>query len=231
MGPKKKLRRTAGRPIIAESEARRDAVLEVATRVFLERGFSGTSMTEIARQAGASKGTLYALYPNKTELFVGLFRRRLAKRITPSDRESMIVLDCPIEEALERMGMKLLSWVGSEEGRRWVRLVITESERFPELVKLVWESGPAMGNKVVTQYLRSASEAGLLHIEDPQLAAHQFMGMAMGMPFVRNSLGLPTLIEGEAATRAWLQGVISVFLHGYTGALGVRPLPSANASV
>ena len=159
MGPKKKLRRTAGRPIIAESEARRDAVLEVATRVFLERGFSGTSMTEIARQAGASKGTLYALYPNKTELFVGLFRRRLAKRITPSDRESMIALDCPIEEALERMGMKLLSWVGSEEGRRWVRLVITESERFPELVKLVWKSGAGNGqqgrNAILTLSLRS----------------------------------------------------------------------------
>ena len=82
MGPKKKLRRTAGRPAVSQSEAHREAILEVATRVFLERGFSGASMTEIARRAGASKGTLYALFPNKTELFVGLFRRRLAKRIS-----------------------------------------------------------------------------------------------------------------------------------------------------
>lgn len=225
MASKKKLRRTAGRPAAVESESHRDAILEIATRVFLERGFSGTSMAEIAERAGASKGTLYALYPNKTELFIGLFRRRLAKKITPSDRQAMIALDCPVEEALERIGMKLLGWVGSDEGRRWVRLVIMESERFPELVKLFWENGPAVGTKGLIQYFRSASEAGLLRIDDPQLAANHFMGMALGMPYVRNSLGMPTLIAGDAATKVWLQSVIAVFLLGYTGVL-THPPPS-----
>lgn len=62
----------------------------------------------------------------------------------------MIALDCPVEEALERIGTKLLSWVGSVESRRWIRLVISEPERFPELVKLIWETGPAVGTRNLT---------------------------------------------------------------------------------
>ncbi len=109
-----------------------------------------------------------------------------------------------------------------------MRLVITESERFPELVKLFWESGPAVGNKGLVQYFRLISEAGL-RVDDPQLAANVFMGMALGMPYVRNSLGMPTLIASDAATTAWLRSVIAVFLHGYTGVLGIRPPSKADS--
>ncbi|MBV8884138.1 MAG: helix-turn-helix transcriptional regulator [Chroococcidiopsidaceae cyanobacterium CP_BM_RX_35] len=53
-----------GRPRDDERELRNEAILEAATAVFLEQGFARASTDEIARRAGASKQTLYSLYPS-----------------------------------------------------------------------------------------------------------------------------------------------------------------------
>lgn len=208
-------RRGAGRPGTARSNAHKEAILEAATQVFLDKGYSAVRMAEIAERAGASKGTLYALYPNKMELFIGLFRRRLATKISPSDREQMVMLDRPIEESLELIGTKLLSWVGSEEARRWQRLIVIESERFPELVRLFWESGPAIAAKNVSVCLTAAAEAGLIQIGNVEDAANHFLGITLGVHFTRNSLGLPLLITGDNETRIWVRSAVAVYLDGY----------------
>lgn len=54
------------------TEAKRDAILEAAAEVFLEAGFEGASMSQIAARAGGSKRTLYGYFPSKEELFVAM---------------------------------------------------------------------------------------------------------------------------------------------------------------
>src|SRR4051794_7270311 len=56
-------------------EARREAVLEAAARVFAARGLYGTPTTEIAAAAGISHGYLFRLFPTKSALFRALARR------------------------------------------------------------------------------------------------------------------------------------------------------------
>jgi AcrR family transcriptional regulator len=56
-------------------ERRRPLILDVAFRLFLERGYKGTSMDAIARAAGVTKPVVYACFDSKAELFGALLDR------------------------------------------------------------------------------------------------------------------------------------------------------------
>lgn len=49
--------------------ARRGEILEAATKVFAEKGYDGTRMSDIAEQAGITKGTIYLYFTNKEDVF------------------------------------------------------------------------------------------------------------------------------------------------------------------
>ena len=52
-----------------EDSAKRHQIMDGARRVFMDLGFDGASMNEIARAAGVSKGTLYVYFTDKNRLF------------------------------------------------------------------------------------------------------------------------------------------------------------------
>jgi AcrR family transcriptional regulator len=56
-------------------ERRRPLILDAAFRLFLDRGYEGTSMEAIADAAGVTKPVVYACYPSKDELFQALLAR------------------------------------------------------------------------------------------------------------------------------------------------------------
>lgn len=60
-----------------EKERRRQQILVAAKRVFLEKGFSRTTIEDIANEAELSAGTLYLYFKNKEELFASLSLRIL----------------------------------------------------------------------------------------------------------------------------------------------------------
>lgn len=76
-------KRGPGRPRAEERDLRNEAILEAATEVFLEQGFARASTDEIASRAGASKQTLYSLYPSKAALFAALMKCRSEKLVDP----------------------------------------------------------------------------------------------------------------------------------------------------
>src|ERR1700735_5706438 len=76
-------RRAGGRPTREEAEARDVRLLDVATRLFMERGFDGTSIDAVAEAAGISKPTVYARYHDKRDLFAAVLRGRIRKWLAP----------------------------------------------------------------------------------------------------------------------------------------------------
>src|SRR5471030_3424689 len=60
---------SATAPDLSRSDAKRRAILDVASEVFLAQGYAATSMSEIAARLGGSKGTLYNYFRSKEELF------------------------------------------------------------------------------------------------------------------------------------------------------------------
>jgi AcrR family transcriptional regulator len=55
-----------------EREARRDAILAAAARVFLRKGYYEATLDEIAAEAEMAKGTIYNYYKDKQDLFISL---------------------------------------------------------------------------------------------------------------------------------------------------------------
>jgi AcrR family transcriptional regulator len=65
-----------------EREARRQDILEAALRLFSQKGYHQTSMSEIAKEAEFSIGTLYGFFKNKEELFFTMFKAELEEIAT-----------------------------------------------------------------------------------------------------------------------------------------------------
>src|SRR6202045_63212 len=78
------VRRGAGGRPTREEALRRDArLLDVATTLFMERGFDGTSIDAVAEAAGVSKPTVYARYRDKRDLFAAVLRERIRLWLAP----------------------------------------------------------------------------------------------------------------------------------------------------
>ncbi len=196
-----------GRPPVHEAAVRANKLLDVATDVFLEQGFKGASMSEIARRAGASKQTLYARYPSKSSLFAALMERKsstLFEAIGPLNQERSL------RETLVHFGSELLAMILAEDARSLHRLVIAECLEFPELGELFWEMGPGRCRAMLADYLRTQSTV-LYH--DPDQATDALLGLLVGSAALRVNLRLPTpIVKSQAQRTSWVHFAVDIFL-------------------
>jgi AcrR family transcriptional regulator len=57
------------------ANVRRGQILDAATAIFAEKGFSRATIRDVARQAGLADGTIYIYFPSKTALLIGILDR------------------------------------------------------------------------------------------------------------------------------------------------------------
>ncbi len=158
---------------IAEDSSKRRQIIDGARHVFMAQGFDAASMGEIARVAGVSKGTLYVYFKDKEELFeaiVGQQCRAQAEQIFNLDPQ-----DHDVEGVLTRLGVAYAQFVCRPGGASPIRAVISIAERMPELGRRFYETGPAFGIAQLKAYLSAQVAAGVLQVEDCEIAAAQFM--------------------------------------------------------
>lgn len=112
-------------------------ILEAAFSAFIENGYAGTRMDDIARRAGVSKGTLYVYFQTKADLF-----RAMAHSFTDPLMKGGIAFDpaenpCPVDllrQFLDR-GYELI--VGDPRAIEFFRLMIAEAGRVPEIATFI----------------------------------------------------------------------------------------------
>ena len=123
-----------GRPPRGLAGEVEERILDAAGHVFLERGFSGASVDEIAEVACAGKPTIYARFPNKQALFTAVVER-LVRRNTSLDDFSCA--GGSIEERLEALAAVILTTVLIPETIGLIRVAVAEARRFPVLASNV----------------------------------------------------------------------------------------------
>jgi len=163
---------------IAPHEVQKDRakcrqIMDGARTVFLEYGFDAASMGEIARQAGVSKGTLYVYFESKEELFEAIFEqesRVQAEQVFALDHD-----DRNVEQVLTRLGCDFVRFLCDPSRLSSHRTVLAIAERMPALGRRFYEAGPATGVARVRLYLEAQVAAGVLQIDDCELAAAQFL--------------------------------------------------------
>jgi len=65
---------------VEQTERNRALVLSAARRVFIERGYHGATLEQIAEEAGFSKGVVYSQFESKADLFLALLEKRIEER-------------------------------------------------------------------------------------------------------------------------------------------------------
>jgi len=140
-----------GRPpkeLAGEVEKR---ILDAARTVFLQHGFEGASIDEIAKVARSGKPTIYARFPDKRALFTAVMRDMVA-RIEQFSGDIPAVGS--IEERLVGAGLAVLRWVLDGDRVALMQLAIAEVRRFPDLASSVSRSARDLSSEVGARFLR-----------------------------------------------------------------------------
>jgi AcrR family transcriptional regulator len=124
-----------GRPpkkLAGEVSAR---ILAAARKLFLERGFEGTSIDEIAEVARSGKPTIYTRFRDKRALFTEVVTRDILSRIVEFKGEA--ATGAMIEERLTSAAVTLMHWGLDSDRIGLMRLAVAEARRFPDLASTV----------------------------------------------------------------------------------------------
>lgn len=110
-------------------------ILDAARNVFLERGFEGASIDEIAEVARSGKPTIYARFHDKRALFTEVVTQDILSRIT--EFKVAAPTGATIEERLTSAAITLVHWGFDSDRIGLMRLAIAEARRFPDLASTV----------------------------------------------------------------------------------------------
>ncbi|MDU8929380.1 TetR/AcrR family transcriptional regulator [Alisedimentitalea sp. MJ-SS2] len=199
-------------PPIKRTGRKFDQVLEGARKVFMADGFEGASVDDIARQAGVSKATLYAYFPDKARLFSEVARRD-CDRIADAALQS-IDMSAPVADVLSAVATQILTFLLTEPAQSMFRICISERGRFPEIAHAYYEAGPEMGRKQLEEGFRDAVARGELRIEDYTLAAEQFSDLAKSRLWLRAVFGVQTKFSHQEIAHV-VDEAVKTFLARY----------------
>ncbi len=192
--------------------AKRQQIMEGARRIFLSDGFDGASIGDIVRAAGVSKGTVYAYFPSKEKLFEALViedRRKQAEVLFTLDENSR-----DVARVLRRLGQTFLDMLLQPDSLAFLRIVVGAAAKFPEIGKAYFDAGPCYGTNRLGAYLERMTAQGALSVDDPQLAARQFLDLCKTGLHLRMLLGDCDKPTEEEIGRN-LDGAVRVFLAAY----------------
>jgi AcrR family transcriptional regulator len=156
-------KRSAARGVVRSGRPPRDLageveerILDAAAKVFLERGFEGASVDEIADVARAGKPTIYARFSGKEALFTAVMARTV--REVTSSFESIVPRGATIEERLASIGVAILRKVLVVEMVGLIRAAVAEARRFPDVAASVSRMGRERWVEAVAQLLIELAE-------------------------------------------------------------------------
>lgn len=202
------------------TEQKRRAILKEAETLFLERRFDGVSMEEVAARAEVSKQTIYKQFESKAALFVAVVQVMTNQG---SDRVQAEMPDpeteAEVRGALMGHGERLLNIVLTPRLLQLRRLVISETDRFPELGKALYEGGPGRAIAGLAAALRRWADRGLLALDDPMIAATQFNWLVMGDP-VNRAMFFGSVHFSPKQQKRHLTQSVRIFLAAYGRPIG-----------
>ena len=152
----------------------REAIVDAAERLFLERGFGGASMDDLAEAAGVARRTLYNQFSGKEEIF-----REMVDRVSRGLGDAPppgIETQGGVEEVLRLMARALLAFQARPEFIGLVRMVAADVRQFPWIAEESWSDVPPHEERF-ERYLAHLTAMGVLDCPDPRMATSQLLGL------------------------------------------------------
>ncbi|MDA9505428.1 TetR family transcriptional regulator [Bradyrhizobium sp. CCBAU 11386] len=175
-----------------EDSSKRRQILDGARKVFMDLGFDGASMGEIARAAQVSKGTLYVYFADKCALFEAILEQEALQY-------GQVVFNFDpardAETTLKEFGRAYIHLLCRPGGGSAIRTVMAIAERMPDVGRRYYARVLDKTINRLSDYLKTHAASGDLTIDDCDLAASQFMELckaSLFLPFVFQAAPAPS---------------------------------------
>ena len=181
-----------------KSAVKSAAILQGAKQEFLANGYAATSMDRVAAAAGVSKATVYSHFQDKAGLFSALVQQMAEEKFCSSS------FDIRRENALEGKPRRVLTQLAKDflneaacdsQFCEFIRLIIGESGRFPELSEPYIQNVAKPVLDELTRYLSSCQE---LELSDPAASARMFIGTLIYFVMLQRMLGAAATMPMES---------------------------------
>ena len=173
-------RRRAGRLVSGT------AIREAAAALFLEKGYQGTSMDDVAAAAQISKQTIYTHFGSKEELFADLVLGNAERVEGFVSSMAGTVRGAPdLDSGMRDLARQYIRIVMRPEVLRLRRLVLGEVGRFPELARTYYERVPGRVLDALAELFAELAAEGRIRVGDPALAAQHFAWLTLGISLDR----------------------------------------------
>jgi TetR/AcrR family transcriptional regulator, regulator of autoinduction and epiphytic fitness len=166
------------------------AILEGAMQEFLANGYAATTMDKVAATAGVSKATVYNHFQDKESLFNALIQQLVQKKFqailgTPHP-ETQVLRGGP-HIVLRQLATNVLNTgMGDPQFINFMRLILGESGRFPELARVFVRNIEVSAFRSLCQFFTSYAEE--LKLVDPEATARIFIGALVHYMIVQEML-------------------------------------------
>ena len=198
------------------SARKRRAIVEAAAGLFLNHGYQGTSMDEIAALAAVSKQTVYKNFSDKEQLFSDIVLGAAARADEFIQALPRVLAGTDdLRAGLQALARQYLATVMQPRLLQLRWLIISEAGRFPDLVRTYYRRVPERVMDALAAQLGELAGRGLLRVDDPHVAASHLAFLILGLPLDR-AMFLGTgheLSAAELDRRA--DDAVDVFLAAY----------------
>ena len=204
-------------PEAGRSARKRAAILAAAHELFLQKGYAGTSMDDVAARAAVSKQTVYKHFADKQRLFTEVITSDVGRTGDAAEAQMAAMPDSTdVATDLRAFARWHLADVMQPGRLRLRRMLIGEAERFPELAQAWYATGPERSFAEFASWFAEWDRRGLLRVPDPMLAAQHFNWLVLSIP-LNKAMAYAT--DEPLFTAAELDGyadeAVRVFLAAY----------------
>lgn len=198
------------------SGRKRKAILQAATTVFLNKGYVGASVDEIAAVAAVSKQTVYKHFEDKEQLFAAIVLATTDEIAELVHLVADTLADTTdLDRDLGKLARLFITALMQPHMLRLRRLVIANAERLPDIARLWFERGFERVLKTLATCFQRLADHKLLRLENPLLAAHHFVGLLLWIPINKAMFSGNDKSSTKADLVKYAEAAVGVFLAAY----------------
>jgi AcrR family transcriptional regulator len=192
-------------------EARPEELLDAALTVFGERGFRATTLEEVAKAAGVSKGTVYLYFASKDDLFRAMVEKNVIGMLELAEARVREHTGTAAE-LLELMIRSMWKALSQSQMVCMTRLVQSELPQFPEIQRYYWENVIQRHRRVLRTIVEGGIASGEFRPEALAIVPTMVPSLMVHLNHVRALFGG---LDPDAPTpEAQVESILSLVLDG-----------------
>lgn len=138
-------------PTVSDADQRALDILASARRAFIEKGFDGASMQDLAKAAGMSVGNFYRYFPSKAAIVAALVTRDLDE--VELDFSDIIGAARPLEHMRTRIMAHIEGHASTDDGALWAEITAAAARK-PEIGEILSRMETEIGRYISAVFAR-----------------------------------------------------------------------------